>query len=75
MCSVGGRPGPGLRNTVNPSSFIIDAACASHWRNTRTSMSCSHPWSDSNLTAAMRDLMDGKDKRRWAQWSSVLTWQ
>lgn len=35
------------------------------------SVSLSHPWSDSSLTAAMRDMMDGKDRWRWARWSAA----
>ncbi len=35
------------------------------------SMSLSHPWSDSSLTAAMRVVMGVKDRWRWAWWSAA----
>jgi len=34
-------------------------------------MSLSHPWSDPSLTAAIGDLMDGRDRQRWARWSAA----
>ncbi len=41
-----------------------DAAWASQYRNTSTSISFSQPWSESDFKAAMRDMMDCRESRR-----------
>ncbi len=53
-------------------TILYDAACACQWRNTRTSMSFSHPWSDYNLTTAMRDPMDVRDRLTTSPLGHVL---
>ncbi|KAI2644604.1 Ribosome biogenesis protein erb1 [Labeo rohita] len=48
-------------------STLYDAAWASQYRNTSTSISVSQPWSKSDLKAAMRDMMDCRESCRLGQ--------
>ncbi|RXN17442.1 gypsy retrotransposon integrase 1 [Labeo rohita] len=62
LCTMSCTVDFGMSKAIDTT--LYDAAWASQYRNTSTSISVSQPWSKSDLKAAMRDVMDCRKSRR-----------